>query len=157
MSEVESGLRVLDAMTVRPVTAQPSTSIRDVAAIMEKYNIGSVLIKAGTDLLGIVTERDYVRRAILEGHDINKTPVHMIMTKDMVTVSPGMDVFDALLLMKDANVRHLPVIDDGKLVGFLTVKDILKLQPHLFENIVDMIELREEHRKPLGKYAEYDD
>lgn len=148
---MDSGLRVLDAMTVRPVAAHPNMSIRDVAALMERYNIGSVLIKNGTELLGIVTEMDYVRRAVLEGHDCTDTPISKIMTRDIVTVSPGMDVLDALLLMKDAEVTHLPVVDDGELVGFITLKDILKVQPHLFENIVDMIELREESRKMRGR------
>jgi signal-transduction protein with cAMP-binding, CBS, and nucleotidyltransferase domain len=149
---VESGLRVLDAMTMRPVVASPSTSIRDVALLMERYGVGSVLIQRGTSLLGIVTETDFVRRAVVEGHAVDRTPISSIMTKDIVTVSPGMDVFDALLLMKDADIRHLPVTDEGKLIGFITMKDILKLQPNLFENIVDMIELREEHRK--GRFRE---
>lgn len=151
MSEVDSGLRVLDAMTVRPVVATPDTSIRDVAALMERYNIGSVIIKQGSELLGVVTETDYVRRAILEGHDVSNSPVSHIMTRDLVTVSPGMDILDALLLMKDAEVRHLPVVDEGQLVGFITLNDILKVQPHLFENIVDMIQLREEKRKMQGR------
>jgi CBS domain-containing protein len=146
---VDSGLRVLDVMTVKPISAQPATALRDVAAIMERHDISSVLIQRGSQLVGIVTANDFVRRAVLEGHDMGKTPVHRIMTKDMVTVSPGLDVFDALLLMKDANVRHLPVVDDGKLVGFVTMKDILRVQPNLFENIVDTFELREEHRKPI--------
>jgi len=155
---VESGLRVLDAMTLKPVVAHPSTTIRDVAAVMDRYGVGSVLIQNGQELLGIVTESDFVRKAILEGHDMAKTPVHRIMTKDLMTVSPGMDIFDALLLMKDAGVRHLPVVDENRLVGFITLKDILKLQPHLFENIVDMYELREEHRKPIRqRIAEVDD
>lgn len=136
-------------MTVKPISAQPATALRDVAAIMERHDISSVLIQRGSQLVGIVTANDFVRRAVLEGHDMGKTPVHRIMTKDMVTVSPGLDVFDALLLMKDANVRHLPVVDDGKLVGFVTMKDILRVQPNLFENIVDTFELREEHRKPI--------
>jgi signal-transduction protein with cAMP-binding, CBS, and nucleotidyltransferase domain len=154
---VDSGVRVLDAMTVKPVVAHPSTCIRDVAAIMDRFGIGSVLIQHGPELLGIVTESDFVRRAILEGHDLANTPVHKIMTRDIVTVSPGMDVFEALLLMKDSDVKHLPVTDEGRVVGFVTMNDILKVQPHLFENIVDMIELREEHRKPLTRAAELDD
>ena len=148
---MDSGLRVLDAMIIRPVVATPQTSIRDVAALMDKYCIGSVLIKEGSELLGIVTEADYVRRAVLEGHDTVSTAISKIMTKDLVTVSPGVDVLDALLLMKDADVRHLPVVDDGKLVGFVTMKDILKIQPSLFENIVDMMDIREEQRKSMGK------
>jgi len=152
----------MDAMTMKPVVAAPHTSIRDVAELMDKYDVGSVLIvvpkkrssllsKRDFELLGIVTEEDYVRRAVLEGHDFRNTPVSAIMTKDMVVVGPGMDILDALELIKDSDVRHLPVVDDGKLVGFLTLNDILKIQPHLFENYVDMIELREEHRKPVGK------
>ena len=156
---MDSGLRVLDAMTVKPVVATPQTSIRDVAALMDRFGVGSVLVKEGSELLGIVTEADYVRRAVLEGHDTIKTPISKIMTKDIVTVNPGVDVLDALLLMKDADVRHLPVVDDGRLVGFVTLKDILKIQPHLFENIVDMLELREEHRKPVmrNEEAEFDE
>jgi signal-transduction protein with cAMP-binding, CBS, and nucleotidyltransferase domain len=134
-------------MTIKPVVAAPQTTLRDVAALMDQFNVGSVLVQQSNELLGIVTERDYVRRAVLEGYDLMHTPIHRIMTKDLVTVSPGMDVFDALLLMKDANVRHLPVVDERELVGLVTLKDILKIQPHLFENIVDMIELREEGRK----------
>jgi CBS domain-containing protein len=78
------------------------------------------------------------------------------MTRDLVTVTPGMDVFDALLLMKDANVKHLPVVDDKRLVGFITVKDILRVQPHLFDNFVDSYRLREANRKPI-KHAEMDE
>jgi len=148
---MDSGLRVLDAMTMRPVVASPNTSLRDVAALMDKFSVGSVLVKRGTELMGIVTEADFVRRAVLEGHNIDVTPVSRIMTKDMVTVGPGMDVLEAIDLMKDADIRHLPVVDENKLVGFITLNDILKIQPHLFENIVDQIQLREEHRKPLGK------
>lgn len=148
---VDSGLRVLDAMTVRPVVASPHMTIRDVAALMDRHQIGSVLIKQGQELLGIVTESDFVRRAILEGHDLQSTPVTKIMTKDLVTVSPGMDLFDAASLMKDADIRHLPVVDGEQLVGFITIKDLLKVQPHLFENLVDMMDVREAHRKPLGR------
>jgi signal-transduction protein with cAMP-binding, CBS, and nucleotidyltransferase domain len=114
---------------------------------MDRHDVGSVLVKDSTSLVGIVTENDFVRRAVLEGMDMRATTVERIMTPIVVSVNPGIDVFDALLLMKDYNVRHLPVLDENKLVGLVTMNDILKLQPHLFENIVDMIELREESRK----------
>lgn len=138
-------------MTVRPVVASPYATVHDVAALMDHYKVGSVLIKSGDALLGIVTESDFVSRVVLEGYDPLKTPVSRIMTRDIITISPGADLFDALLLMKDADVRHLPVVDEGKLVGFITAKDVLKIQPQLFEVFVDVIQLREEERKPLGK------
>ncbi len=148
---MRSGLQVADAMTVRPVIADPHASVRDVAALMDRYDIGSVLIKRGTELLGIVTQSDIVRRGVLEGCDMRHTPVGAIMTKDIVTVSPGMDLFDVVLLMKDTELRTFPVMDDGALVGFVTSKDILKLQPDLFENLVEAIQLREEERKLMRR------
>lgn len=144
-------MRVVDAMTVRPVVALPTASVHDIASLMDRHKIGSVLIKQGPQLLGIVTESDFVRRVVLEGYDAIKTPVSRIMTRDLITVSPGTDLFDALLMMKDADIRHLPVLDDGRLVGFITAKDILKIQPQLFDIFVDVFKLREEYRKPLGK------
>ena len=150
---MNSRILVMDAMTVRPVVAAPSTSICDVAALMDRYDVGSVLVKRGTELLGIVTEADFVRRVVLEGHS-KDAAVSTIMTKDLVTISPGMDVFDALQLMKDADVKHLPVIDNNKLVGFVTLKDLLKIQPALFEDVVDTLRLREESRKIRGRSVE---
>ena len=67
----------------------------------------------------------------------------------MITISPTKDIYDALKVMRDFNVRHLPVLDKGKFLGFLTIKDILKIQPQLFEIIVEKFELREESRKPV--------
>ena len=146
---VRTGLYVVDAMTVLPVTATPTMSVRDVAALMDHHKVGSVLVREGHELLGIVTESDYVRRVILEGYDPNSTPISHVMTKDIVTVGPGMDIFDALLLMKDSDIHHLPVVDDGRLIGFVTMKDILKVQPDLLDNVRDLFVLREEDRKPI--------
>ena len=146
---VESGLRILDVMTLKPVIASPNMCIRDVAALMEKFSVGSVIVKDGNSVVGIVTELDFVRRAILEGMDTLKTPISEIMTRDLVIVSPDTDIMDAINLMKDSEVRHLPVLDGNKMVGFVTVKDILRVQPNLFDNYSDSIRLREEHRKPL--------
>ena len=146
-------------MTLKPVVASPHMTVRDVAGVMDRHGVGSVLIKQGPQLLGIVTESDFVRRCVLEGHNPTTTPIYKIMSRDMTITNPDMDIFDALLLMRDADVRHVPVVEEGRLVGLITMKDILKIQPHLFENIVDRIELREEHRKPLGRIrtAELDD
>lgn len=118
---------------------------------MERFNVGTVLIKDDRELLGVVTESDIVTRGVLDGYDLNNTNVKEIMTTDMVTVNPGMDLFDVILVMKDTNVRTLPVLDQGSLVGFVTAKDILKLQPDLFETLVESIRLREEERKLMRR------
>lgn len=69
------------------------------------------------------------------------------MATDLVTISPGKDVYDALILMRNHDIRQLPVIEKNKLVGFLTSKDILKIQPELFDLFIEKYELREEQRK----------
>ena len=142
-----SRLTVADAMTTRPISAPPDMTIHNVAVLMDMHGVGSVLIRRGKDLLGLVTERDFVTRVCLEGYDPVHTHVKNVMSKDLLTIPPDSDLFDALLLMKDANVRHLPVTHQGEFIGFITAKDILKIQPELFDNFVDMFEIREEERK----------
>ncbi|MBR9700531.1 CBS domain-containing protein [Candidatus Woesearchaeota archaeon] len=134
-------------MTVNPIAASPRMSIHDVALLMDKHNVGSVLIISHGNLLGLVTERDFVTRACLGGYNSRATPVSSIMSRDLITVGPGMDLFDALNIMKDAEIRHLPVMDGGRTLGFVTAKDILKIQPNLLENFVDLFQLREEGHK----------
>jgi len=144
---MKSRLVVADAMTTRPIVAPPDMTLHNVAVLMDMHGVGSVLVKEGKLLKGIITERDFVTRVCLEGYDPINTPVSHVMSTDLLTVAPSMDLFDALLLMKDANVRHIPVMENNNFVGFITAKDILKIQPDLFENFVDMFELREEKRK----------
>ncbi len=72
------------------------------------------------------------------------------MITGVVTISPDADIYDTLMEMKDSEVRQLPVLDKEKLVGLLTVKDILKIQPHLFELVVDRINIREASNKPIA-------
>ena len=79
-----------------------------------------------------------------------KTKVEAIMIKDVITIQPDADIYDALMLIKDEDIRQLPVLDGKKLVGLLTVKDILKIQPQLFELVADKISLREESLKPVA-------
>ncbi len=153
---MRTGYKVIDAMTTRPITAAAEDSLHAVARLMKEKKVGSVLLKRGEELAGIVTEFDLVRKAMVEAMDVQKTPVSRIMTpaSEMATAGPGMDVFDALNLMRELDVRHLPVLDDGNLVGFITVKDILRIEPELFDLIVDKYEIREAHRKPVAEFKQ---
>ncbi|MDK2849533.1 MAG: hypothetical protein PWP03_85 [Candidatus Woesearchaeota archaeon] len=145
---MKTNIFVRDAMTKRPVVARPNTSILECAKIMKKYNVGSLLIKDDNDeLVGIVTEEDFVQRVIANKVDVNE-PIHKVMTKSVFTIDESEDIFDAIMKMKDLDIRHLPVVsEDGKLKGLITMKDILRLEPQLFDLIVDIIELREEEDK----------
>ena len=144
---MQTGIKVGDAMTNEPFTIGPEASVIECARLMSEKGVGSVLIKGSELLLGIVTEQDLVRKTLAVGLNAPETPVRAIMEKKLFTITPDKDIYDALILMKKYDIRHLPVMNGGVLVGYITSKDILKIQPHLFESLADIIELREEERK----------
>jgi len=146
---MKTGYKVGDAMTKKPITISPNTSLEECSKIMANNHVGSVIIKEDNILKGILTEQDIVRKAVALGLDTKKTNVGEIMIKELKTIAPEDDVYDALVTMKDLNIRQLPVVEKGKMVGLLTLKDILKIQPQLFDLLVEKFELREESRKPI--------
>jgi signal-transduction protein with cAMP-binding, CBS, and nucleotidyltransferase domain len=159
---MKTGYKVCDAMTKKPVMVPADMSIQDCAAIMQKHNIGSLLIKQGSQLKGIITDEDIVRKVVAKGIDPKKTPVAEHMVKKLITISPEKDIFDALNLMMEEEIRQLPAIDGKNMVGLLTLNDILKIEPELFDLMVDKIDVKEEEHKPIlndgiceecGKYA----
>ncbi len=144
---MRTGYKVCDLMTLRPVSVDPSTPVDECSRIMAKNHVGSLLIRKGTRLLGLFTEKDIVRKVVASNRDPRKVSAKEVMKYRYPTITPEKDIYDAIVLMRDKNVRQLPVVDKKKIVGFLTGKDILKIQPQLFELLVDKIELREEDRK----------
>jgi len=93
---------------------------------MAEHNIGAVLVLEGDELSGIVTERDYARKVKLQALGSNDTPVGQIMTTVVHTVVPSATVAECMQLMTDERVRHLPVVDDGRLVGIVSIGDVVK-------------------------------
>ena len=149
---MQTGYKVLDVMTNKPIIAAKDMTLKDAARFMEESNVNSILIVESESPLGIVTDEDFVRKSIAKGLDPKKLQLKDIMTSDLVTISPDKDIYDALLLMREQNIRQLPVISDNKLEGFLTLKDILKIQPELIDLVVEKYELRE-----ADKYDEIED
>jgi len=148
---MKTGYKVSDAMTERPIYVAASCSLLECAKIMSSEHVGSLIIKEVDTLKGVVTEQDIVRKAVALGLDTLKTSVADVMETRLYTISPNDDIYDALVIMKDFNIRQLPVIDGKKLVGLLTMKDILKIEPQLFDLLVEKFELREESRKPINR------
>ena len=147
---MRTGYKVCDAMTETPVTVPPDMLVSQCAEIMRDSNVGGLLVKDKEKLLGICTEQDIVRRLIADKKDVHGTKVQDIMVTDMKQISPEKDIFEAIVMMRDFNIRHVPVIDSKKFVGLLTMKDVLKIEPQLFDLLVDKIELKEEERKPIN-------
>ncbi len=152
---MKSGYKVADAMTRKPVVVSPSTTIEKCAEIMKENHVGSLIASERGIAEGIITEQDIVREVVAKGLNPKKTRMEDVMEKNIITVSPDKDVFEALLTMRDNNIRHLPVVDDkGGMVGLLTLKDVLKIEPELFSLLVEKFELREEEQKPLASPSE---
>ncbi|MGC8583885.1 MAG: CBS domain-containing protein [Thermoproteus sp.] len=124
-------LRVSDVMVREVVTAGKNTPVKDVASSMYEKKIGSVVVvdEAGKPV-GIVTERDLVY-VCAKGLSAD-TPIWMVMTENPVTIAEDAPLLDAVEKMRELNVRHLPVVDkEGKLVGILSVRDVLDLAAFL--------------------------
>ena len=144
---MRSGLSVGDAMTQKPIQVPSNLTVRECARIMRDKDVGSLLVTKEDHLEGIITEEDIVERIVAAGEDPERMCAKDIMTEEIVTIPPQADIVEALALMRDHDVRHLPVLSQGLLVGFLTAKDVLKIEPQLLELLVDSIDLREEERK----------
>ncbi len=140
------GVRVLDAMTKNPVVVNANMSISECARVMEENKVGSVIVK-DENLLGIITEEDIVRKVVSKKLNLETTNTKNIMVSNLFTTSGKEDIYDALMLMKDKKINHLPVVQNNELIGFLTLKDILKIQPRLAELVVETFDLREEDKK----------
>lgn len=110
----------------RIISASPSDSVRQVIGLMAEHNIASVLIMTGSELLGIITERDYARKVMLLGRTSAETPVSEIMTSPVVSVSPGETAQKCMSLMTEMKCRHLPVLDNGEVIGMVSIGDLVK-------------------------------
>ena len=98
-------------------------TVRSAADLMKARKCGSVLITAGDVLIGIFTERDVVFRVVAEGHDPNQTRLGAVMTANPVTVGPQEPAISALRLMEDSGFRHLPVVEEGRILGVVSRRD----------------------------------
>jgi CBS domain-containing protein len=120
---------ILEAKGHDVLTVDASTTVLDAIKTMVGGNVGSLVVLDGDTLLGIVTERDYLRRVTLEGRDERTTPVRDIMSAPFVYVGPDATIDECMAIMTERRLRHLPVIDDGdELVGIVSIGDVVKFQ-----------------------------
>jgi len=118
------GKSVKDAMTSDVKTATPSLSLTDAAKLMKQEDVGSVPVVDGERLIGMLTDRDIVVRGIADGSDPHAVKAGDIASRDVVSVRPDDDLDEALRLMAQHQVRRLPVVEDGHLVGVLAQADV---------------------------------
>ena len=144
-------MKVSEIMTGAAVTDQPDDTLDEAASKMWKQQTGSLLVTDGDDLIGIVTERD-VLKAVATGVKLEEARIAEVMTKDVVTVGPGTSLREAAKIMADRWIRHLPVVDGGKLVGVISQRDLAGVlagalnEPDALQQLVEASELVRERR-----------
>jgi len=107
-------------------SVSPQSAVYDALKIMADKDIGALLVLENDSLVGIFSERDYARKVMLKGKSSKDTAVGELMVKNVVYVSPKNKIEECMALMTDKRVRHLPVLEDGTLVGLVSIGDIVK-------------------------------
>ena len=118
--------RILNKKGQEVYSIHPNQTVYEAIAEMDQRNVGALIVKDGEKVVGIITERDYTRKVILKGRSSKETPVNAIMSCDLVTVAPEDKIQQAMALMTEKRCRHLPVFKDKRLVGMLSIGDLVK-------------------------------
>ncbi len=105
---------------------EPDASVFSALERMAEHNVGALPVLEDGKLVGLVSERDYARKVILQGHNSRETRVREIMSKHVTCTSPGDEVQQCMAVMTEKHIRHLPVLDKGKLVGLVSIGDLVK-------------------------------
>jgi CBS domain-containing protein len=139
---------ILATKGTKVVTIQPDRSVREALSLLAQHNIGAlVVVDAKAQPVGILSERDIVRQAARR-EDIFMLTVGAIMTTDVVTALPQDDLLSVAHTMTEHRIRHLPVVESGKLVGVVSIGDIVKAQRDEYEGEVDTLQTQILQMKP---------
>jgi CBS domain-containing protein len=143
---MQIGIKVGDIMTRDVVSVKPMSTVTDCARSMFKKDVGLVIVMDEDKLKGVVTEKDIIW-ALTKKHDLSNVKVKDIMLRKITTIKPSRDIYEALVRMKNGKLRWLPVTVKGNVIGILTIKDILRIEPGLFDIAVGNMQIKEETEK----------
>ena len=104
---------------------RPETSVYEALQLLADYEVGALMVMEGGALVGVFSERDYTRKIAVQGRNSRTTPVADIMTRQVLTVTPGTTTREAMMLMSQRKVRHLPVLEATTVLGMISIRDIL--------------------------------
>ena len=117
---------LLDSKGRHVVSVAPDTTVLDAIRIMADKTVGSLLVMDDDEICGIVTERDYARKVIIKGRASDSTMVSEIMTSDVLTTSSAQTVNSCMELMSEKRIRHLPVVEDNRVIGMISIGDLVQ-------------------------------
>jgi CBS domain-containing protein len=118
--------QLLEAKGCHVLSISPDASVLDAVKLMAEKGVGALTVMEGTTLVGVITERDYARKVILKGRASDTTTIREIMTSEVITTTGDESVEKCMNMMTDGRMRHLPVVDDGRVVGIISIGDLVK-------------------------------
>src|SRR5690348_3825280 len=126
----------------------PEATVYDAISLMAEKRAGALAVLSGSKLTGIISERDYARKVILQGKSSKHTPVMDVMTSPVTTVTPRHTVPECLRMVTDLRIRHLPVVDEGRLCGLISIGDLVRSVLAMQAHTIDELETYITNRYP---------
>jgi len=152
--EARTSLKIEDVMVKEVVTIDEQSSVKEAAEIMNKFEIGCLITVKKGKAMGIITERDLLKRVVAESKDPVETKVKDIMTSPLVVTEPNRDLGEAVKLMFQMKIKKLPVVDGKRLVGLVTLTDIARFQPEMIAILRQLAE-KQAAPKSMTKVIDY--
>jgi CBS domain-containing protein len=151
------GILVREVMTHRPTVISEDKTVMDAIRKMLKEGVGSiVVVDSSKNLRGIFTEKDVLLKIVSKSLDPKKIPIKKVMTTKLYTIDPWLDLENAAEIMNKRNVRRLPVVEGTKLVGMITIKDMLRTEPQIIDVLKEKLMVREPETKPIFDERRYE-
>ena len=131
-------LQVKDVMVTNLITIEADATVKKAAELMDKHDIGCLIVVSYGNPIGIVTERDMLQRIMLQKRDIAKTRVGNIMSAPLIATTPETDIRDAVRLMNERRIKKLPVVEEGQLIGLVSLTDVMRSLAY-FEHVISSL------------------
>jgi CBS domain-containing protein len=152
--EKRVSLRVDDVMVKEVITINEDSTVKEAAEVMNKFEIGCLIAVEKGKAMGIITERDLLKRVVAKAKDATKTKVKEIMTSPLVVVEPNMDLEEAVKMMFQMKIKKLAVVEERKLVGLVSLTDIARFQPQMIK-ILRQFAAKQNPPKSMKKVIDY--
>jgi len=141
---------VRDVMNTDVKTIKKDATIQEAADLMSKYSIGSLIVVVDSRVIGIITERDILKKVVAAGQDAAQTKVKDIMTEDVIMIGPDTDIEDAAEIMMEKRIKKLPVVSQHRLIGIITATDLCTASPKIIEQLGTLLLLPRRKRAVAG-------